>query len=155
MCTKIAFLRLICNILQFISQYERNNDYSKSTIREFRPHIANLNWTDFISWSFHNTEHFNENETVVFRASDTIINSIETFSSTKRTIANYLAWRLVLMSSEFLNDELHQRFFQYKATETGVRKMIPRSVGCVIKAMKLYETFSKTKFRKNIFDVKI
>lgn len=144
----------------FLSQYDRNNDYSKSMIQEFQPRIANLNWTDFLSWNFHNIEHFNDNETVVFRARRAIvslaINSMETFLSTKRTIANYLAWRLVLMSSEFLNDELHQRFFRYKATETGVRKMIPRPIECVKKTMKLYETSSKKVIsEKNVFDMKI
>lgn len=129
------------------SQFLRNNDYSKSTTQKFQPLIHNLNWTDFIDWNFHNTKHFDGNETVVFRVRDIIwltINSMERFLSTKpRTIANYLAWRLVLMSSEFLNDELQQRFFRYKATETGVRKMIPQSIECAKKAMKLYEISPK------------
>lgn len=55
----------------------------------------------------------------------------------KQTFANYLVWRLVLLSAEFLNDNLRQRFYEFEATKNGVHKMNPRSVKCAVKTTEL------------------
>ena len=78
----------------------------------------------------------NENETIVFYDAffvDYLITVMDTIS--KRTIANYLAWRLVLMSSEYLSDNLRERFYQFEATENGVQNINPRSIECAKQTM--------------------
>lgn len=117
----------------------------KITIQEIQTHTVavKLNWTDFLIWNLHNIPHIDENETIAFDISGRfgvfLREIMEANDSTKRTVANYLVWRLVLMTSEFLNDDLRQRFHQFEATKYGVRKMRPRSIECAKKTMKLYE----------------
>lgn len=91
----------------------------------------------------------NANETVVFYDAlfvDQLEDAMETIS--KRTISNYLAWRLVLMSSKFLSDNLFQRLYQFEASKNGVHKEIPRSTICASQTMELYVKFPKLAIRK-------
>lgn len=64
--------------------------------------------------------------------------TIEKQTRAKRTVANYLAWRLVLLSLEFLNDDLRQRFYQFEATQNGAIKKNPRSSKCAKQTTELY-----------------
>lgn len=121
--------------------------YAKHPIHELEEIYTQINWTDFVNWNLNNVHRVTENETVVFYDPfyvDYLVTELETLS--KRTIANYLAWRLVLMSSEFLNDELRQRFYQFEASKSGVQKIHPRSSKCAKQTMELYVN---SKFRKN------
>lgn len=112
--------------------------YSKYTIEELDVIYTHINWTEFIEWSLDNIHHVNENDTVVVYDAfyvDFLRATMETIS--KRTIANYLSWRLVLMSSEFLSDDLRERFYKFEATKNGLPKMSPRSDECAKQTMKL------------------
>lgn len=57
--------------------------------------------------------------------------------TSKRTIANYFAWRIVFFSSSLLNDVLRQRYQQFIATTTGRLKPLPRLMECVKRTMAL------------------
>lgn len=101
-----------------------------------------LNWTDFLNWNFHNIQNINENETVIFKGFDNFTNIVsflkdltEANASTKRQIANYLAWRLVFNCSDYLSEELNYRL---NATQCDENKMSVRSEQCTKKTMKLY-----------------
>lgn len=97
-----------------------------------------MNWTEFVTWNLNNLHHVIGNETVVFYDGIFVDRLFETIENLpKRTVANYLAWRVVLMTSGFLNDELRQRNNQFQATKNGVRKINPRSLQCAKQAMKL------------------
>lgn len=117
-----------------------------------------MNWTEFVNWNLNNLHHVIGNETVVFYDGifvDHLFSTIDKIP--KRTVANYLAWRLVLMTSTFLNDELRQRFNQFQASKFGVRKINPRSVQCAKQTMKLCvkSYFHRTrKKKKNLMNFK-
>lgn len=56
-------------------------------------------------------------------------------------LKSYLAWRFVLISSEFLSDALRQRFHKFEASKNGLPKMHPRSYECLKQTMKLWVKF--------------
>lgn len=96
-----------------------------------------MNWTEFINWNLNNLHHVIENETVVFYDRifvDHLFYKLET--TPKRTVANYLSWRIVLMTSKFLSEELRERYNQFEATELGVHKINPRDQQCAKQTMK-------------------
>lgn len=99
----------------------------------------------------------NGNETVVFYDGifvDNLVSTIDTI--TKRTLANYLAWRVVLMSSPYLNDELRQRYQQFQATKYGVLKINPRSDQCARQTMKLcVKSYFPRKIKTNRMNFKL
>lgn len=106
-----------------------------------------------MNWNLNHLHHVIGNETVVFYDGifvDHLFAALET--TPKRTVANYLAWRIVSMTAAFLSDELRQRNDQFQATKYGVRKINPRSVQCAKQTMKLCveSIFSSD---KNLFQI--
>ncbi|XP_037025005.1 neprilysin-2-like [Bradysia coprophila] len=115
-----------------LAQIEAVTVYTKATIDDLETYLPNFNWTDYINWSLNGLHHVNENETVVLNEGGEVIASLDALMQkvTKRTIANYMAWRVVLFASEFSSDELYKRSQTFGNSILGVLKPNPRSVDC-------------------------
>lgn len=107
-----------------------------TTLQETFPYV---NWRDFISWNLNNAIHVNDNELVTVPDVN-YLRQLELLLQTtpKRTIANYLGWRLVLFSADLLNDVLRKRYQQYAAEAIGMLKPDPRITECVKQTTELY-----------------
>lgn len=98
-----------------------------------------INWRDYISWNLKNAVILAENEQITVPDVNYLHQLNLLLQNTpKRTIANYFGWRLVLFSSDLLNDVLHQRRQQYVAESTGMLKPDARITECIKKASELY-----------------
>lgn len=111
-----------------------HSEYSV-TVEELDFNHTHTNWTDFWNWNLHNIYQVKKDDIVFIDHDDNDImyhfkNIME--KTSKRTIANYLAWRLALMSLKFLNDDL--RFSE----KIPSRMMSSLSVDCVKQTMELY-----------------
>lgn len=127
------------NYLRFVSlqlHLEFKQQYLKLPIQEI-PHIYfGVNWIDVINWNLHGIHEVNENETVIF--SDPLYLFKLQFIMTKRTTANYLAWRLIRRSKEFLSPNVYQRYQQFDSNLRGTTiKTNSRTIDCVEYAMEL------------------
>lgn len=110
--------------------------YNPFTIQELQTTFPFINWMDYINWNLRNTHNIDENEVVIVHDVAYIEKLHGILQATpKRTIANYIAWRSVLLSSDMLNDILHQRLQQFLATTTGMLKSDPRQTECVKQTM--------------------
>lgn len=109
------------------------NEFS---VQELQKIFPSVNWVEYIDWSLFNGVPFNESEIVIVPDKNYFLQLEPLLQSTsKRTIANYFAWRLVLFTAELLNDDLHQRYQKFVATTTGVEKSEPRLTECVKRTM--------------------
>lgn len=106
--------------------------YNPFTIQQLQTTYPFINWLEFLNWSLDGIVRVNEREKVSVVDKNYLqqLNGILQ-STSKRTIANYFAWRLVLYYSDNLNDELHKRSAQYDTAITGVKKSLPRLTKCV------------------------
>lgn len=106
--------------------------YNPFTVQQLQATYPFINWLEFLNWSLNGIAWVNEREKVSVMDKNYLqqLNGILE-STSKRTIANYFAWRLVLYYSNNLNDELHQRSVQYDTAITGVKKSLPRLTQCV------------------------
>lgn len=107
-----------------------------TTLQETFPYI---DWHKFIKWNLKNAVPVYENEMIIvpdvnyLHQLDVILQL-----TPKRTIANYFGMRLVLFSSDILNDELHHRLEQYHREAFGTLKTEPRIEECIKKTKELY-----------------
>lgn len=140
-----------------LSSEERRNisvTFNEYNIQKLQSEFPYLNWHDYISWNLNDAVTVDENDVIIvpdvnyLRQLNALLQKIP-----NRTVANYLAWRSVLFSGDLLDDSLHQRFDQYNADITGVRKSIPRLTECVKQTMNLYVNqklpFSVSVIKKN------
>lgn len=98
------------------------------TIADLESYPTSINWTDYINWSLNGLHHVNGSETVVLTMIphiDALIHNVG-----KRTIANYIAWRIVLFSAEFSSGAFHQIFQAYNNNVLGVLKANSRTAEC-------------------------
>lgn len=111
------------------------NEFS---ILELQTTFPYVNWLEYINSSLYNSVSFDESETVIVPDKNYMLQLNALLQSTpKRTIANYFAWRLVLYSSDLLNDVLHQRNQRFIAATMGMLKSDPRLSECVKRTMEL------------------
>lgn len=112
--------------------------YTEVTIDDLESDIPNFNWLDYINWSLNGLHHVNKSETVVLAEGAYTILDIDALIERvdKRTIANYIAWRVVLFSAEFSNGALHQRFQAFGNRISGVLKSNSRAAECAEKTRK-------------------
>lgn len=118
-----------------LSDEERRNKtfiYNPFTIQQLQTTYPFIDWLDFINWNLNNIVRVNEREKVTVTDKNYLqkLNGILQ-STSKRTIANYYSWRLVLFYSDHLNEELHKRSAQYDTAITGTKKSLPRLTECV------------------------
>lgn len=118
-----------------LTDEERRNKsliYNPFTINELQTTFPFINWLDYINWHLQELVQINETEVVNVVEKNYLsqLNAILQ-STSKRTIANYYAWRLVLSYSKYLNDVLHIRNEKYESAITGQQKSLPRITECV------------------------
>lgn len=118
-----------------LSDEEQRNKtiiYNPFTIKQLQTTYPFINWMEYLNWSLNSIARVTDNEKVSVTDKNYLqqLNGIIQ-STSKRTIANYFAWRVVLYYSDSLNDELHKRSVQYDTAITGVKKPLPRLTKCV------------------------
>lgn len=88
--------------------------YNPFTIRELQTTYPYVNWLEYFNGKFQSIQQIDEHEVVIVIDKNYLHQLNGLLQSTpNRTIANYFAWRLVQFTSDFLNDDLHQRKRQY------------------------------------------
>lgn len=106
--------------------------YNPYTIKQLQESYPYLNWLDYINTLLPNGLDVAENEIV--------INSVPKFfeqlgnvlsSAKKRTIANYLLWRVVLTTSGTLTNELRKRKLEFYKAVYGLQGEEPRWKECI------------------------
>lgn len=109
-------------------------DYEKRTVHELNTNYSHINWTDFLNWNLNVVYHVNESETVVLGDVANFIDYVEDLMKTtsKRTVANYLAWRFIVQASKFLNNDLRE-----------LHSRDPLSVDCLDQTNTMYVLFVK------------
>lgn len=98
-------MNLILISLQSLACHE-NKKYS---IKQLNNDYPSINWTEFFHWNL-NSIHVNETEIIIaiYGAADFLDHVDDLINKTsKRTIANYIAWRFIKESSQYLNYDFH------------------------------------------------
>lgn len=91
-----------------------------------------VSWLELINSLLPKGMHVDENETVIVDVPNYLIDLSKILSDTpKRTIANYLMWRIVFQSSDLLTDKLRKRTAAYEAAILGKKNEPPRWKKCV------------------------
>lgn len=84
--------------------------YNPFTIQKLQMTYPYVNWLEYFNYVFQGIWNIDENEEVIVVDRNYLYRLSDLLESTpNRTIANYFGWRLVLFSSDFLNDDLHNR----------------------------------------------
>lgn len=84
--------------------------YNPFTIHELQMTFPFIDWFKYFNWILPNTQHLDENESVIVVDTNYLHQLNDLLKVTpNRTIANYFAFRLVLISSGLLSDVLHNR----------------------------------------------
>lgn len=124
---------ILCQIS--LSDEERRNAtalYNPTTIKELQQSYPYLNWLDFINAMLPDNLNVDENEVV--------INSVPKFfgklgevlgSTPKRTVANYILWRIVAITSGTQTEQLRDLKFQYYKDVYGIRDKEERWKECI------------------------
>lgn len=106
--------------------------YNPYTIKQLQESYPYLNWLDYINALLPEGLHVAENETV--------INSVPSFfeqlgdvleSTSKRTMANYFMWRVVLTTSGTMTTELRKRKLEFYKAVYGLQGEEPRWKECI------------------------
>lgn len=106
--------------------------YNLFTIQQLQSTYPFIDWLEFVNSKLNGIIRVNDREIVNVPDKNYLQQLNGIFQSTsKRTIANYYAWRLAYAYSHHLNDELHERSLQYYTATTGVKKLLPRLTKCV------------------------
>lgn len=130
----LIFFPIRFNLLQLHLQFKQQ--YLKLPIQEIPPIYFGINWIDVVNWNLHGIHRVDDNETVLF--SDPLYLFKLQFLMTKRTTANYLAWRLIRRSKEFLSTIVYERYRKFDASLRGTMiKSNSRSIECVEYTMEL------------------
>lgn len=106
--------------------------YNPFTIKELQETYPYLNWLNYMNSLLPNGLEVFENETVInsvpsfFEELESVLNS-----TSKRAMANYFLWRVVLLTSGTLTDELRKRKLEYYKTVYGLQGEEPRWKECI------------------------
>lgn len=119
----IETLNSFCNFQITLPAEERRDgeaQFNPHTIAQLETKYSYIKWMDYFTALMPKNMKLPYDEIVVvvtpiyFERLAEVLNN-----STKRTIANYFAWRSFLVSSNFLNDQVRIRKIQYLSTITG------------------------------------
>lgn len=129
----VALLSVLDSILSFMYSYlllkislpaEERRDgeaqFNPFTIAELQVRYPHIRWMDYFEALMPKEVKLTETEVVVVVAPiyfERLSSVLE--NTTRRTIANYFAWRSFLVSSNFLNDLVRIRKIQYLSAMTG------------------------------------
>lgn len=114
---------------------ERRNStemYNPMSLKELQIKYPYNNWTQYINQILPSNLTVNENETIIvlappfFQKLGDLLNT-----TTTRTIANYLMWRLTDSVSDYLNDDLRKLELNFTTVATGKKENPPRWKECM------------------------
>lgn len=106
--------------------------YNPTTIDKLQESYPYLNWDDYINALLPQDLTVYGNETVInavpefFKQLETVLSS-----TSKRTVANYFLWRIVLATSGTLTNQLRQRKLEYFKAVYGLQGEEARWKECV------------------------
>lgn len=91
-----------------------------------------VNWLEYIKGLLPNNLNVDENETINLSV-PSFLKDLQTLLSVtpKRTIANYMMWRIHAFSVAFLSEEFRKRQLQYATALSGRQEQEPRWKECV------------------------
>lgn len=102
------------------------------TIKEIQQKYNYIKWVDYINALLPDGLKIDETEVIVvsvpsfFEALGKLLQN-----TPKRTIANYLMWRITAFSSFFMTEELRKRQLVYSTAVSGKQEQEPRWKECV------------------------
>lgn len=106
--------------------------YNPMTLAETQTKYPYIDWVDYINVLFPPNISVTENETVIFNSIsyfNQFGNLLETTSN--RTIANYLFWRLTKYSAFYMNSDIRKRQLAYSHVTTGKKELSTRWKECI------------------------
>lgn len=100
-----------------------------SEVQQKYPYIQ---WVDYINALLPTTLQINENEVIIVSVPAYFDKLGELLAKTpRRTIANYMMWRITAFSSFFMTEELRKRQLQYSTAVSGKQEQEPRWKECI------------------------
>lgn len=106
--------------------------YNPYTLREVQKMYPYIEWVEYINVLLPSTLSIDENEVIVISVPSFFENLGKLLQDTpKRTIANYLMWRVTAFSSFFLTEELRKRQLVYSTVVSGKQEQEPRWKECI------------------------
>lgn len=105
------------------------------TLKDLVKAYSYFPWIDFLSFFMPNEFELDKDQIIVpFTVMFEDLNELMKNTS-KRTIANYLMWRVAYFSSELLTDELSDKLFEFDRFLTGIKRKSQRWRFCVKKTI--------------------
>lgn len=102
------------------------------TIKELQAKHNFVNWVEYINVLLPEGLKIDENEIIIISVPSFFVDLEKVLAVTpKRTIANYVMWRVTGFSSFFLTEELRKRQLLYSTSLSGKQEQEPRWKECV------------------------
>lgn len=106
--------------------------YNPFTLRDVQKMYPFIQWVEYINALLPTNLSINENEVIVVSVPSFFESLGKLLQDTpKRTIANYLMWRVTAFSSFFLTEELRKRQLVYSMAVSGKQEQEPRWKECI------------------------
>lgn len=106
--------------------------YNKFTLEEVQEKFPYLDWVEIVNQMLPPNLKIDENEPVIFNS----LSYFEKFgalleSTSNRTIANYISWRIVEYAAFYLNNDVRKRQLDYNAVSVGKKEFSARWKECI------------------------
>lgn len=106
--------------------------YNKFSLSEVQAKHPYMDWLGLVNGMLPLNLKVDENETVIFNS----LSYFEKFgallaSTSNRTIANYLSWRMVEYAAFYLNTDVRKRQLDYNAVSVGKKEFSARWKECI------------------------
>lgn len=106
--------------------------YNPFTVREVQEKYPYIPWVEYINALLPTGLDINEDEVIIVSVPQFFENLGKLLEQTpKRTVANYLMWRVTAFSSFFLTEELRKRQLVYSTAVSGKQEQEPRWKECI------------------------
>ena len=129
--------------------------YILTTLGKLEKDYSKIAWTKWFTAVFPSTIIFTEHEPVVLGAPSYIERLQKLLAATpKRTVANYMYWRAVADSIDYLNEKSRNQLFLWESKKLGHSEKIPRWKECVISVTKSLPLSAGALYVKNYFNEK-
>nr|CAG4648509.1 EOG090X01U4 [Polyphemus pediculus] len=110
---------------------DANKLYNPMTIRELSARIPSIPWLDYINTVLAPFHNITEDERVIVDVPDYFAKLTDLLDNTpKRTLANYLLWRVSGASVSYLNEAARNLQLKYSSALTGTTERKPRWEEC-------------------------
>lgn len=106
--------------------------YNSMTLKETQAKFPYINWVEYMNKFLPPNITVSENETVIFNSLLFFNNFGKLLETTSnRTIANYLFWRLTEYSAYYLNSEVRKRQLLFNSVTVGKKELAARWKECI------------------------